>query len=94
MQRKGIKKIVIILIIILGLLFILPNLILKNTRSEKILQSKIRQKYLDNQDYTFIDLIQYATSDVDDISITTQKEYDYCIIKNMIMHCKIMDSPY
>ena len=79
MQRKGIKKIVIILIIILGLLFILPNLILKNTRSEKILQSKIRQKYLDNQDYTFIDLIQYATSDVDDISITTQKEYDYCI---------------
>lgn len=23
-----------------------------------------------------------------------KKEYDYCIIKNMIMHCKIMDSPY
>ena len=79
MQRKRMKKIVIILIITLGLLFTLPNLILKNTRSEKILQSKIRQKYLDNEDYTFIDLIQYATSDVDDINISTQKEYDYCI---------------
>ena len=79
MKKKSIKKIIIIIIIILGLIFIMPNLILKNTSSEKILQSKIRSKYLNNEYYSLIDLIEYATSDVDDIEIIAQKDYNYCI---------------